>query len=50
MTSSRRPSERLQIRPNTFRRRVRRAEQLLSTSLPDPDVQLLLSLNLRATS
>ncbi|MGV0804057.1 helix-turn-helix domain-containing protein, partial [Mycolicibacterium elephantis] len=34
---------------NTVRYRVRRAEQLLSTSLSDPDVRLLLSLNLRAT-
>lgn len=42
-------AERLHVHPNTVRYRVRRAEQLLSTSLSDPDVRLLLSLNLRAT-
>lgn len=41
---------RLHVHPNTVRYRVRRAEQLLSTSLSDPDVRLLLSLNLRATA
>ncbi|ULE31471.1 PucR family transcriptional regulator [Mycobacterium sp. IDR2000157661] len=41
---------RLHVHPNTVRYRVRRAEQLLSTSLTDPDVRLLLSLSLRATS
>lgn len=37
----------LQVHPNTVRYRVRRIEQLLSTSLADPDVRLLFSLVLR---
>lgn len=41
---------RLHVHANTVRYRVRRAEQLLSTSLSDPDVRLLLSLSLRATA
>ncbi|KAA0107769.1 CdaR family transcriptional regulator [Mycolicibacterium sp. P1-5] len=40
----------LQVHPNTVRYRVRRLEQVLSTSLSDPDVRLLLSLSLRATA
>ncbi|AKK29110.1 CdaR family transcriptional regulator [Mycobacterium sp. EPa45] len=40
----------LQVHPNTVRYRVRRIEQVLSTSLSDPDVRLLLSLSLRATA
>ena len=40
----------LHVHPNTVRYRVRRIEQLLETSLADPDVRLLLSLSLRATS
>jgi DNA-binding PucR family transcriptional regulator len=40
----------LQVHPNTVRYRVRRIEKLLATSLEDPDVRLLLSLGLRATS
>ena len=39
----------LHVHPNTVRYRVRRIEQLLATSLADPDVRLLLSLSLRAT-
>jgi DNA-binding PucR family transcriptional regulator len=39
----------LRVHPNTVRYRVRRIEQLLSTSLTDPDVRLLFSLGLRAT-
>ncbi|MCP9270837.1 PucR family transcriptional regulator [Mycolicibacterium arenosum] len=39
----------LHVHPNTVRYRVRRIEELLSTSLADPDVRLLLSLGLRAT-
>jgi DNA-binding PucR family transcriptional regulator len=39
----------LHVHPNTVRYRVRRLEKLLSTSLADPDVRLLLSLGLRAT-
>jgi DNA-binding PucR family transcriptional regulator len=39
----------LHVHPNTVRYRVRRIEKLLSTSLADPDVRLLLSLGLRAT-
>lgn len=38
----------LQVHPNTVRYRIRRIEQLLSTSLGDPDVRLLFSLGLRA--
>ncbi|WP_319435730.1 PucR family transcriptional regulator [Mycobacterium sp. RTGN5] len=40
----------LHVHPNTVRYRVRRLEQVLSTSLGDPDVRLLLSLSLRATT
>jgi len=40
----------LHVHPNTVRYRVRRLEQVLSTSLGDPDVRLLLSLSLRATA
>lgn len=39
----------LHVHPNTVRYRVRRIEDLLATSLADPDVRLLLSLGLRAT-
>lgn len=39
----------LHVHPNTVRYRVRRIEKLLSTSLTDPDVRLVLSLSLRAT-
>jgi DNA-binding PucR family transcriptional regulator len=38
----------LQVHPNTVRYRVRRIEKLLSTSLTNPEVRLLLSLGLRA--
>jgi DNA-binding PucR family transcriptional regulator len=38
----------LHVHPNTVRYRVRRIEQVLGTSLADPDVRLLFSLNLRA--
>jgi DNA-binding PucR family transcriptional regulator len=38
----------LHVHPNTVRYRARRIETLLSTSLADPDVRLLLSLGLRA--
>jgi DNA-binding PucR family transcriptional regulator len=37
----------LHVHPNTVRYRVRRIEQILDTSLADPDVRLLLSLSLR---
>jgi len=37
----------LQVHPNTVRYRVRRIEQVLATSLADPEVRLLLSLSLR---
>ena len=37
----------LHVHPNTVRYRVRRIEELLGTSLADPDVRLLLSLSLR---
>ncbi|GAY15948.1 CdaR family transcriptional regulator [Mycobacterium sp. shizuoka-1] len=40
----------LHVHPNTVRYRVRRIEQVLSTSLADPDVRLLLALGLRATA
>ncbi|WP_343599140.1 helix-turn-helix domain-containing protein [Mycobacterium sp.] len=40
----------LHVHPNTVRYRVRRAERELSVSLADPDVRLLLSLGLRATT
>ncbi|OBI44651.1 transcriptional regulator [Mycobacterium kyorinense] len=39
----------LHVHPNTVRYRIRRIEQLLSASLADPDVRLVLSLSLRAT-
>jgi DNA-binding PucR family transcriptional regulator len=39
----------LQVHPNTVRYRVRRIEQLLATSLSDPEVRLLFSLGLRVT-
>jgi DNA-binding PucR family transcriptional regulator len=42
-------AQQLHVHPNTVRYRVRRIEKLLSTSLADPDVRLLLSLGLRAT-
>jgi DNA-binding PucR family transcriptional regulator len=42
-------ARRLQVHPNTVRYRVRRIEQLLRTSLSDPDVRLLFSLGLRVT-
>lgn len=37
----------LHVHPNTVRYRVRRIEELIATSLADPDVRLLLSLSLR---
>ena len=37
----------LHVHPNTVRYRVRRIEEVLGTSLADPDVRLLLSLSLR---
>lgn len=40
----------LHVHPNTVRYRVRRIEQLLATSLADPDVRLLLSLSLRVSA
>jgi DNA-binding PucR family transcriptional regulator len=40
----------LHVHPNTVRYRVRRIEQVLATSLADPDVRLLLALSLRATA
>jgi DNA-binding PucR family transcriptional regulator len=42
-------AEQLHVHPNTVRYRARRIEKLLSTSLANPDVRLLLSLGLRAT-
>jgi DNA-binding PucR family transcriptional regulator len=42
-------AQQLHVHPNTVRYRARRIETLLSTSLADPDVRLLLSLGLRAT-
>lgn len=42
-------AQRLHVHPNTVRYRARRIEALLSTSLTDPDVRLVLSLSLRAT-
>ena len=38
----------LHVHPNTVRYRVRRIEEILGTSLADPDVRLVLSLSLRA--
>ncbi|WP_102144870.1 PucR family transcriptional regulator [Mycobacterium hubeiense] len=43
-------AQRLHVHPNTVRYRVRRIEKLLSTSLAEPDVRLLLALSLRATA
>ncbi len=43
-------ARRLHVHPNTVRYRVRRLETVLSASMADPDVRLLLSLSLRATS
>ncbi|WP_099023997.1 PucR family transcriptional regulator [Mycolicibacterium palauense] len=40
----------LHVHPNTVRYRIRRIEQVLATSLDDPDVRLLLALSLRATA
>lgn len=40
----------LHVHPNTVRYRIRRIEKLMSTSLADPDVRLLVSLSLRATA
>ncbi|WP_197420293.1 PucR family transcriptional regulator, partial [Mycobacterium sp. NAZ190054] len=40
---------RLHVHPNTVRYRIRRVEELLSTSLDDPDERLVLALGLRAT-
>jgi DNA-binding PucR family transcriptional regulator len=42
-------AQQLHVHPNTVRYRARRIESLLSTSLADPDVRLVLSLGLRAT-
>lgn len=42
-------AQRLHVHPNTVRYRTRRIEQLLGTSLADPDVRLVLGLSLRAT-
>lgn len=42
-------AQQLHVHPNTVRYRARRIEKLLSTSLANPDVRLLLSLGLRAT-
>jgi DNA-binding PucR family transcriptional regulator len=39
----------LHVHPNTVRYRIRRIETILTTSLADPDVRLLLSLGIRAT-
>ncbi|MBO0880777.1 MAG: helix-turn-helix domain-containing protein, partial [Mycobacterium sp.] len=41
-------AQQLHVHPNTVRYRARRIESLLSTSLADPDVRLVLSLGLRA--
>jgi DNA-binding PucR family transcriptional regulator len=41
-------AQQLHVHPNTVRYRVRRIEKLLSTSLANPEVRLLLSLGLRA--
>jgi DNA-binding PucR family transcriptional regulator len=42
-------AQQLHVHPNTVRYRIRRIETILTTSLADPDVRLLLSLGLRAT-
>jgi DNA-binding PucR family transcriptional regulator len=41
-------AQQLHVHPNTVRYRIRRIETMLTTSLADPDVRLLLSLGLRA--
>ncbi len=41
-------AQQLHVHPNTVRYRIRRIEAMLTTSLADPDVRLLLSLGLRA--
>lgn len=41
-------AQQLHVHPNTVRYRIRRIETILTTSLADPDVRLLLSLGLRA--
>ncbi|HEY9303287.1 MAG TPA: helix-turn-helix domain-containing protein, partial [Mycobacterium sp.] len=41
-------AQQLNVHPNTVRYRVRRIEKLMSTSLANPEVRLLLSLSLRA--
>jgi DNA-binding PucR family transcriptional regulator len=41
-------AQQLNVHPNTVRYRARRIEKLLSTSLANPEVRLLLSLGLRA--
>jgi len=41
-------AQQLHVHPNTVRYRIRRIETMLTTSLTDPDVRLLLSLGLRA--
>ncbi|MGA8545879.1 MAG: helix-turn-helix domain-containing protein [Mycobacterium sp.] len=41
-------AQQLHVHPNTVRYRARRIEKLLSTSLSNPEVRLLLSLGLRA--
>lgn len=43
-------AEELHVHPNTVRYRVRRIEKVMSTSLDDPDVRLVLALGLRATA
>ena len=48
--TSPRPRSGCTCTPNTVRYRVRRIEKLLSTSLDDPDVRLVLALGLRATA
>jgi DNA-binding PucR family transcriptional regulator len=42
-------ARRLHVHPNTVRYRIRRVEQLLATSLDDPDDRLVLAIALRAT-
>lgn len=41
-------ARRLHVHPNTVRYRIRRIEDVVGTTLADPDVRLLLSLSLRA--
>lgn len=43
------PPRALHVHPNTVRYRVRRIEQVLGTSLGDPESRLLLDLSLRAS-